>query len=169
MDQLSISEYTGNYKKVGLQNARKTSKLVIKSSDHRQYLTITCFYIRYVATPNYTLVSRPPKCYKNKRAGGWFLLPIILSGCLSGSRKLVWRSTRCKEQQPYCTRQAQVRPDERETKIMTNNEKECGTLRSVRAVDGKLKCNLEWPKCVPLVFTAKPCANTCTYACAYLE
>ena len=48
MDQLSISEYTGNYKKVGLQNARKTSKLVIKSSDHRQYLTITCFYIRYV-------------------------------------------------------------------------------------------------------------------------
>ena len=39
-----------------------------------------------------------------------------------------------------------MRPDERETKIMTNNEKECGTLRSVRAVDGKLKCNLEWPK-----------------------
>ena len=38
-----------------------------------------------------------------------------------------------------------MRPDERETKIMTNNEKECGTLRSVRAVDGKLKCNLEWP------------------------
>ena len=39
-----------------------------------------------------------------------------------------------------------MRPDERETKIMTNNEKECGILRSVRAVDGKLKCNLEWPK-----------------------
>ena len=37
------------------------------------------------------------------------------------------------------------RPDERETKIMTNNEKVCGTLRSVLAVDGKLKCNLEWP------------------------
>ena len=42
-----------------------------------------------------------------------------------------------------------MRPDERETKIMTNNEKVCDTLRSVRAVDGKLKCDLEWPNFYP--------------------